>query len=165
MALGAGLKIGAADREKEDRDHKDYEKHHSHLINYHKRKDKERCEYVRGWKSADDLSESVFPLNQSGWTSLLDHWLCHRTQSSHPVSGDHAYTDTAASPKRQSLHRRVTLKDRGPYQHLVKERMMGLYLSVYIHRDLFPLVQGGDSGVRCNCGLHLSYHQACQSQL
>jgi hypothetical protein len=31
---------------------------------------------------------------------------------------------------------------KGPYQPLIKHRMMGLYLTVYIHRDIRTLVRG-----------------------
>jgi hypothetical protein len=30
----------------------------------------------------------------------------------------------------------------GPYELLAKERMMGIYLAVYVHRDIRPLVEG-----------------------
>jgi hypothetical protein len=30
----------------------------------------------------------------------------------------------------------------GPYELLVKERLMGIYMAVYVHRDVRPLVQG-----------------------
>ncbi|KAH7884604.1 hypothetical protein F5I97DRAFT_1890616 [Phlebopus sp. FC_14] len=147
MALGAGFKLGVPDKERErdkgdDKDH--HEKYPLHHINSHKRKDKEKDEATRGWKSSDDLpDEVVVPYNNSGWTSVLEHWLCHRMQAN-PQVNDHALKEAAISPKRQSLHRRVTVKesDKGPYVPLVKERMMGLYLSIYIHRDLRDLVEG-----------------------
>lgn len=30
----------------------------------------------------------------------------------------------------------------GPYELLVKERLMGIYMAIYVHRDVWPLVQG-----------------------
>ncbi|KAH0833128.1 Endonuclease/exonuclease/phosphatase [Lanmaoa asiatica] len=146
MGLGAGIKLGVSDKEKDKdkSDDKDHEKHLYHVQSL-KRKDKERDEASRGWKSSDDLPEEVVVnFNHSGWTSTLEHWLCHRTQANHQVQGEHTLKDIAASPKRHSLHRRVTVKESemGPYVPLVKERMMGLYLSVYIHRDLRDLVEG-----------------------
>ncbi|KAI6155377.1 hypothetical protein BKA82DRAFT_196077 [Pisolithus tinctorius] len=149
MGLGAGIKIGTADKdrekdkEKDDKEHRDHQDRHPHTLSQ-KRKDKEKDEGNRSWKSSDDLSEQVVSYNQSGWTSILDHWLCHRTQANPHFNGDPALKDIGSSPKRQSLHRRVTVKesDKGPYVHLIKERMMGVYLSVYIHRDLRHLVQG-----------------------
>ncbi|KAG6336357.1 hypothetical protein ID866_2714 [Astraeus odoratus] len=156
MGLGAGFRIGAADKDREkdkekeekekEKEHKDlYEKNHLHPVYHHKRKDRERDEVTRSWKSSDDLLEQVVHYNQSGWTSMLDHWLCHRTQANLQVNGDPAnHKDLRSSPKRHSLHRRITVKDadKGPYVPLIKERMMGLYLSIYIHRDLRHLVEG-----------------------
>lgn len=145
MGLGAGIKIGAADKDKDkdDKEHKDYQDKHTHTPSQ-KRKDRDKDEVTRSWKSSDDLSDQVVTYNQSGWTSLLDHWLCHRTQVNPQVNGDPISKDITSSPKRQSLHRRVTVKEshKGPYVPLIKERMMGLYLSVYVHRDLRHLVQG-----------------------
>lgn len=144
MGLGAGIKLGVPDKEKDKDKSDDHEKHLLHLQSL-KRKDKERDEASRGWKSSDDLpDEIVVNYHQSGWTSTLEHWLCHRTQANPQVQGEHALKDIAASPKRHSLHRRVTVKESemGPYVPLVKERMMGLYLSVYIHKDLRDLVEG-----------------------
>ncbi|KIJ66753.1 hypothetical protein HYDPIDRAFT_108686 [Hydnomerulius pinastri MD-312] len=152
MGLGAAFKLGASDKEREkekekdkpdDKDH--HEKHHLHHLHSFKRKDKERDEATRGWKSSDDLpDEVVVNYNHTGWTSTLEHWLCHRTQANPQINGEQTLKDIAASPKRQSLHRRVTVKesDKGPYVPLIKERMMGLYLTVYIHRDLRDHVEG-----------------------
>lgn len=154
MGLGAGIKLGVPDKEK-DRDKSDDRDHEKHL--YHlqslKRKDKERDEVGRGWKSSDDLpDEVVVSYHHAGWTSMLEHWLCHRTQANPQVHAEHALKDITASPKRHSLHRRVTVKESeiGPYVPLVKERMMGLYLSIYIHRDLRDLVEGRSMST-CEC--------------
>lgn len=157
MGLGAGIKLGIPDKEKDKdkSDDKDYEKHLHHLQSL-KRKDKERDEPGRGWKSSDDLpDEIVVNFNHSGWTSMLEHWLCHRTQANPQIQAEHGLKDIAASPKRHSLHRRVTVKESemGPYMPLVKERMMGLYLSVYIHRDLRDLVEGRLISTREGCPL------------
>lgn len=146
MGLGAGIKLGVPDKEKDKdkSDEKDYEKALYHLQSL-KRKDKERDEAGRGWKSSDDLSdEIVVNFNHAGWTSMLERWLCHRTQANPQLHAEFALKDISASPKRHSLHRRVTVKESemGPYVPVVKERMMGLYLSVYIHRDLSDLVEG-----------------------
>jgi hypothetical protein len=144
MGLGAGIKLGVPDKEKDKSEDKDHEGLLHHLQSL-KRKDKERDEAGRGWKSSDDLpDEVVVNFNHHGWTSTLEHWLCHRTQANPQVQGDHTLKDISASPKRHSLHRRVTVKESemGPYVPLVKERMMGLYLAVYIHRDLRDLVEG-----------------------
>ncbi|EJD49680.1 DNase I-like protein [Auricularia subglabra TFB-10046 SS5] len=33
-------------------------------------------------------------------------------------------------------------KERGPYELVTKERLMGLYIAVYVHRDVRPLIKG-----------------------
>ncbi|OAX37607.1 DNase I-like protein [Rhizopogon vinicolor AM-OR11-026] len=145
MGLGAGFRLKEnhtkeKDREKEKGDDKEPEKlqHHS------RRKDKDRDEVVRGWKSSDDLQEELVVQQPASWTSILEHWLCHRSQAVPPANGDPTLTDVTVPPKRYSLHRRVTIKeqDKGPYVPLIKERMMGLYLAVYVHRDARDLVSG-----------------------
>ncbi|KAH7928268.1 DNase I-like protein [Leucogyrophana mollusca] len=133
----AGFKLKDKERERGDDSHS--EKHH-HL----RRKEKEKDV----WKSSDDLPEELVVHHPSGWTSVLEHWLCHRTQANpqanQAIAGEQALKEVIASPKRHSLHRRVTVKekDKGPYVPLIKERMMGLYLSVYIHRDMRDMVNG-----------------------
>ncbi|KAI5985990.1 hypothetical protein EDD15DRAFT_2200365 [Pisolithus albus] len=94
------------DKDKDDKEHKDYQDRHTHTPSQ-KRKDREKDEFTRNWKN---------------------HWLCHRTQVNPQVNGDPISKDITASPKRQSLHRRVT----------VKESTRDLY----VHRDLRHLVQG-----------------------
>lgn len=36
----------------------------------------------------------------------------------------------------------VEVPKMGPYELLTKERMMGIYLAVYVHRDVRPLIEG-----------------------
>ncbi|KAF9234620.1 hypothetical protein BU15DRAFT_89921 [Melanogaster broomeanus] len=141
MGLGAGIKIGVPVKERDkdkEKDKSDDKDQHDKLLNHlhsFKRKDKERDESTRGWKSSDDLpDEIVVNHNHSGWTSTLEHWLCHRMQ---------------ANPQRQSLHRRVTVKEseKGPYVPLIKERMMGLYLSSAVTAGLIGGRVGNKGGV------------------
>ncbi|KAJ7903712.1 inositol polyphosphate phosphatase [Mycena olivaceomarginata] len=120
MGLGAGFKF--IDREKDkdaekgerakDRD-KDYDKPRSKL---HK----------------DDAKD---PHEASGWTAKIDEWLCHGARQASPTPSD------ISVPKRLSAQGKPKER-KGPYQLLIKERMMGLYLAIYIHRDLRPLVRG-----------------------
>ncbi|KZW02792.1 DNase I-like protein [Exidia glandulosa HHB12029] len=44
-----------------------------------------------------------------------------------------------ASPAEAELKRH---KEKGPYELVTKERLMGLYVAVYVHRDVRPLVKG-----------------------
>lgn len=144
MGLGASFRLKEShskdkDREKEKGDDKEPEKFH-----HRSRKDKDKVEVVKGWKSSDDLQEELVVQQPAGWTSILEHWLSHRSQVAPPANGNPTLPDVTVPPKRYSLHRRVTIKeqDKGPYVPLIKERMMGLYLSVYVHRDVRELVSG-----------------------
>ncbi|CAL1715956.1 unnamed protein product [Somion occarium] len=97
-----------------------------------------------------------------GWSSMLEEWY---TQGVNPLSTeavvppptlldvpigderDRRNEEIVISPKAQStgdLNARMSLlaSNRGPYELLVKERMMGLYIAVFVHRDVRPLVRG-----------------------
>lgn len=65
----------------------------------------------------------------TSWSSILEKWYCH-LESSLPLSSD-------SSAKNQN-----DLQHASPYELLVKERMMGLYLAVFIHREARPFVKG-----------------------
>ena len=81
--------------------------------------------HVEVHKSEEPISLESLP---SGWTSIVEDWLCHggtavgRTKTPSPLS--------------------VKEPRKGPYQLLIKERLMGIYMAVYIHRDLKSSVQG-----------------------
>lgn len=112
-----------------------------------------------GFKLKDREREIISPLDSEpdltsipyGWTAILGDWLSHAGGSNPdppPVGGDkfrrangepqcHASPD----PKRR-LSTKAGVSQKGPYEILIKERMMGLYLAVYIHREVKHLVQG-----------------------
>ncbi|KAI0749899.1 hypothetical protein C8Q80DRAFT_1164548 [Daedaleopsis nitida] len=69
----------------------------------------------------------------SSWSSILENWYCHPPAAAGPL------TATASDPNLKTQHERQRT---GPYELLIKERMMGLYLAVFIHRDARPFVQG-----------------------
>ncbi|GJE85589.1 EEP domain-containing protein [Phanerochaete sordida] len=94
-----------------------------------------------------------------GWTALLEDWYVngsghndHSTSPARPSSQDgHTPTgylddsDVPLSAKAKStgdLSARINSHRKGPYELLVKERMMGLYLAIFIHRDIKELVRG-----------------------
>jgi len=116
MGLGAGFKLIDKDKDRE--------------------KDKERDKE----KDREDVPHSPHDM-PSGWTSMIEDWLCNGTgavvRTFSPTVAD------VSSPKALSP-RPLSLKEprKGPYTLLAKERMMGIYLAVYIHRDLSPLVRG-----------------------
>ncbi|OJT09542.1 72 kDa inositol polyphosphate 5-phosphatase [Trametes pubescens] len=68
----------------------------------------------------------------SSWSSVLENWYSHSPAAS--VNGA-----VASDPNLKPSHE---VQRMGPYELLTKERMMGLYLAVFIHRDAKPLVQG-----------------------
>ncbi|KAF9466458.1 Endonuclease/exonuclease/phosphatase [Collybia nuda] len=130
MGLGAGFKLIDKDRDKDKDRERDREKDREYDKPRSRHKDKDDH-----GKSREDPSHD----GPSGWTSMIEDWLCHgsgagfRTNS--PTVADVGF------PK--PLSPRLTKEPRkGPYQLLIKERMMGIYLAIYIHRDLRPLVRG-----------------------
>ncbi len=102
-----------------------------------------------------------------GWSAMLEDWLCHggpplahSNLNPNPSTAQLNETPKPAlldvpiseeefliSPKAKStgdLALRMAPKApaKGPYELPVKERMMGIYLAVYINRDIKGLVQG-----------------------
>ncbi|KAJ7274558.1 Endonuclease/exonuclease/phosphatase [Mycena haematopus] len=120
MGLGAGFKF--IDREK-DRDAEKGEK----------AKDRDKDYDNPRAKVKDDTKDP--PHEGSGWTAKIDEWLCHGARQASPTPSD------ISVPKRLSAQGKPKER-KGPYQLLIKERMMGLYLAIYIHRELRPLVKG-----------------------
>jgi hypothetical protein len=147
MGLGAGFKFKDKEKGKDidkagERD-RDYDISHS--------------KHRLGDKDSDD------PFNEgpvgppTGWTSVIEDWLCygHRTPLNSAAitpKSDFLRPPIRPSPMHSTsgdIHRRTPAKDqrKGPYQLLIKERMMGIYLAVYINRDIRDLVKG--SSVPC----------------
>lgn len=129
-----------------------------------KLKDKEK-ELISPADSEPDLPSIPF-----GWTAILEDWLSHAGGSnleSLLVEGgnSHKASGQPQSPAAPNLKRRISTKaavsQKGPYEILVKERMMGLYLSVYVHREIKHLVQGMDALSPLSQSLTL--FQACQN--
>lgn len=102
-----------------------------------------------------------------GWSAMLEDWHCHggpppAHSNLNPNPSTTQLNETpkpplldvpvgeevfAISPKAKStgdLALRMAPKapEKGPYELLIKERMMGIYLAVYINRDIKELVQG-----------------------
>ncbi|KAJ6544832.1 inositol polyphosphate phosphatase [Mycena vulgaris] len=116
MGLGAGFKL--IDRER-DRD-----------------ADRGEREKAKERDKGYDKETRELPAHEgSGWTAMIEDWLCHGSRQTSPTPSD------ISVPK--PLSARTAPKERkGPYQLLIKERMMGLYLAIYIYRELRPLVKG-----------------------
>jgi hypothetical protein len=122
LGLGAGFKLKDKDRERE--------------------------------KEGSQEPESILPSSSHGWTAILEDWYCHGGNSAQAIVKRHASflsipeSLALVSDAMYDLKRRRTVNSpperRGPYEILIKERMMGLYLAVYIHRDIKHLVRGND---------------------
>ena len=70
---------------------------------------------------------------------MVEDWLCNGSAfAARPKP-----TTLDISPP-MALSARTLSKEprKGPYTLLVKERMMGIYLAIYVHRDVKPLVRG-----------------------
>lgn len=124
MGLTAGFKILDKDRDKSREFDKDHDKPNQ----------KERTDDLRPHKLEDD-SEGP----PTGWTSMLEDILCNNGISTRSGS-----PSTAEIGPPRPLMRQKSVKEsrKGPYQLLIKDRLMGIYMAVFIHRDLKPLVRG-----------------------
>ncbi|KAJ8509152.1 hypothetical protein ONZ45_g8648 [Pleurotus djamor] len=118
MGFGAGFKL--IDREKD----KDWDREEGSNSSQ-KRDDDEDDDAPKSRKSTDNDAGSP----SSGWTAMVEHWLCHGGGA--PSSVDSSAQSTTSCSTRK-----------GPYSMLIKQRLMGLYLSVYVHRDVRSLVKG-----------------------
>lgn len=139
MGLGAGFKLIDKDKDKDkDRD-KDNQKARARDDENEKprskHREREKDDIPKSRKNPEEPHDTP-----SGWTSMIEDWLCHGggagLRTSSPTVADVGF------PK--PLSPRIPSKEprKGPYQLLVKERMMGIYLAVYIHREIRPLVRG-----------------------
>jgi len=112
-----------------------------------------------GFKLKDKEKESISPIDSEpdltsipyGWTAILEDWLSHAGGSnleSPPITGSRSRnTNGEIQPLvppnlKRRISAKATVSQKGPYEILIKERMMGLYLAVYIHREIKHLVRG-----------------------
>jgi hypothetical protein len=51
-------------------------------------------------------------------------------------------SDLGRSYSTGDIRRRPKTATKGPYEMLVKERLMGIYLAIFVHRDAKHLVRG-----------------------
>lgn len=111
-----------------------------------------------GFKLKDKEKELISPVDSEpdlasipyGWTAILEDWLSHAGGSNLEPSlvGESKANGEPQCLATPNLKRRISTKaavsQKGPYEILIKERMMGLYLAVYVHREIKHLVQGMD---------------------
>ena len=119
-------------------------RHHSHRHSH---------EEPGGMTGSSSQDQSHHPY---GWTSILEDWYANggptvqtspaaRTSQDGIPTGYLDSSDVALSPKAKStgdLNSRMNSHRKGPYELLVKERMMGIYLAIFNHRDIRDLVRG-----------------------
>lgn len=127
MGLTAGFKILDKDRDKS----RELEKDNERLDQSSKPLDEDR---------KDDNEDEDPEYTPSGWTSMVEDYLCHHGgSSSRSVSPS---TVDIGFPMPLIRGKSIRESRKGPYQLLIKERLMGIYMAIYIHRDVKPLVRG-----------------------
>lgn len=141
MGLGAGFKLkDLKDKEREKENIKEKDKGEKHKSK-HKEKERE--------KEEDDPGHDANA--PSGWTSILEDWFCNgggsmagapRHSSAQHIPPAAAVPSTHDVSSGNIADRAVKEHKKGPYHPLIKHRMMGLYLTVFIHKDIRGLVQG-----------------------
>ncbi|TCD63755.1 hypothetical protein EIP91_004970 [Steccherinum ochraceum] len=135
-----------------------------HRFNIHREHSQHRISRDDMPSSANISIHSDHAHQAYGWSAMLEDWYVHGKSydptidpgpSKRPLLdvpiGDElpriGDSEIVMSPKAKStgdLNARMDAKTsyKGPYELLVKERMMGLYLAVYIKRDIRGLVRG-----------------------
>jgi hypothetical protein len=128
-------------------------------------KQKDRAEFHK--RSSTDSINVETPGASYGWTGMIEDWLCSGNPSGNPspspggetpplqVNGKPISNDNTSPSLHEKKHKAKgreyantplpagLLKDLSPaYQLIMKERMMGLYMAVFIHRDIRHLVEG-----------------------
>ncbi|KAH9974841.1 hypothetical protein BJV74DRAFT_863318 [Russula compacta] len=141
LGLGAGFKLGGGDKEREKDKERDKDKDGDR--DNDEQESAEPLVEKRGPKSEQHDDEHV--PHTSGWTSILEDFFVHGL----PVVGPGARTkdkgsnlELGRSHSVGDIRRRSKSGTRGPYEMLVKERMMGIYLAIFVHRDAKHLVRG-----------------------
>ncbi|KAJ8462988.1 hypothetical protein ONZ51_g10550 [Trametes cubensis] len=122
MALGAGFKLNSKD--------KDNSRSRHSLLPQDADESVHRKSAEVELTPSEKLHEHHHP--PSSWSSVLENWYCHPS-----VPGANGPITSDPNLKTQHEIQRI-----GPYELLTKERMMGLYLAVFVHRDAKPLVRG-----------------------
>ncbi|KAF6759917.1 hypothetical protein DFP72DRAFT_805883 [Ephemerocybe angulata] len=166
MALGAGFKL--REKEKDREKEKEREKDKERPASFDRDSDRSLIPHGRlkeGNRSPDSNNSDVLlvkpPITTrisaapppAGWSSVVEDWLCNggtlelpkapKTPKIVEVVGN-VVTSAVPGTPRLALKRTLSIKEpkKGPYQFLVKERLMGIYLAIYVHRDLKPLIKG-----------------------
>ncbi|KAH8979602.1 DNase I-like protein [Lactarius hatsudake] len=142
LGLG-GFKLGSGDKDKEKEKDKDKDRD----------KEKEKDRETDGHEPSESLGERRISKSDheepvphtSGWTSILEDFFVHGLPIVGPgarAKEKHSHSDLGRAYLNADAKRRPVTGTKGPYEMLVKERMMGIYLAIFVHRDAKHLVQG-----------------------
>ncbi len=124
MGLGAGFKL--IDKDK-DKDWDKFREGSEPAKSSRQEDEDDGDDTPKSRKSSDNDNGNV----PSGWTAMVEHWLCNGGGAS--ITTQRCESPTSST----SGHIR-----KGPYTMLIKQRLMGLYIAVYIHRDVRSSVKG-----------------------
>lgn len=139
LGLGAGFKLGGDKEKEKDREReKDKDKDPDNV----EQEPPEPLIEKRGPKT-EQRDEEPVP-HTSGWTSILEDFLVHGMTVVGPsarAKDKGSQSELGRSHSAHDVRRRPKTATRGPYELLVKERLMGIYLAVFVHRDAKHLVR------------------------
>ncbi|KAH9988985.1 hypothetical protein BJV77DRAFT_1018835 [Russula vinacea] len=139
--LGAGFRLGSGEKEKEKDKERDKDKDRDHDNVEHE--SPEPLIEKRGPKS-EQRDEEPVP-HTTGWTSVLEDFFVHGMTVVGPsarAKDKGSQSDLGRSYSTGDIRRRPKTGTKGPYELLVKERLMGIYLAIFVHRDAKHLVRG-----------------------
>lgn len=124
-----------------------------------------------GHAESSSSSEELHDSTTSGWSAVIEDWFANgigSMQGLKPVvttipqeynnKVSSSVDNGAGQEKRSTIdvnwRTNSSIKDgistssmnvKGPYMLLVKERLMGIYTAIYVHRDVRPLIRGAVS--------------------
>jgi hypothetical protein len=136
MGLGAGFKLIDKDKESAREAERDWD------LTRSKQGDKEKDDIMSRGKTSEESLE-LLSQHPSSWTSMVGNWLCYTNCALATPSSPTDFEDGSSTTTPGSAHIPSKKERRkGPYQLLIKERLMGMYLAVYINRDIRGLIRG-----------------------
>ena len=84
-------------------------------------------------------------LHTSGWTSILEDFFVHGSAVAEPggrAKDRASHYDSWRVDSNADVAGCPVTGTKGPYEMLVKERLMGIYIAIFVHRDARHLVLG-----------------------
>jgi hypothetical protein len=143
LGLGAGFKLGGGDKEKDKDKERDKDKDPNNV-----EQEPPEPPVEKRVPKVEQRDEEPVP-HTSGWTSILEDFLVHGLTVVGPgarAKDKGSQSELGRSYSANDIRRRPKSATRGgPYELLVKERLMGIYLAVFVHRDAEHLVRGASN--------------------